>query len=178
MFEHNLRLTYRTFLRSKGSFFINLVGLSAGLTCALLICLWVRDELKVDAFFANDDRLVQVLQNLSGPQGTETMPATPGPLAPSLAAERPEVAHAVTVVPTLYNSSKGIASAGPDRFKATCQYATPDFFACFPTTPRRPAGPGTGRQARGGGLAGPGPEAVWHHRRRDRPGLPLAGNGH
>jgi hypothetical protein len=131
MFEHNVRLTYRTLLRSKGSFFINLTGLSAGLTCALLICLWVRDELKVDAFFAHGDRLVQVLQNVSGPQGTETMPATPGPLAPALAAGLPEVAHAVTVVPTLYNSSKGIASAGPDRFKATCQYATPDFFRVF-----------------------------------------------
>jgi hypothetical protein len=131
MYEHNLRLTYRTFLRSKGSFFINLIGLSAGLACALLICLWVRDELRVDAFFAHGDRLVQVLQNVSGPQGTETMPATPGPLAPALAADMPEVAHAVTVVPTLYNSSKGIASAGTDRFKATCQYATPDFFRVF-----------------------------------------------
>ncbi len=131
MFEHNLSLAYRTFLRSKGSFFINLTGLSAGLACALLICLWVRDELRVDAFFAHGDRLVQVLQNVAGPQGTETMPATPGPLGAALAAELPEVAHAVTVVPTLYNSSKGTVSTGADRFKATCQYATPDFFRVF-----------------------------------------------
>jgi hypothetical protein len=39
MFFHNLLLTYRNFLRFKGSFFINLAGLSTGLACTLLIYL-------------------------------------------------------------------------------------------------------------------------------------------
>ena len=40
MLSHHLLLTYRTFLRFKGSFLINLTGLSTGLACTLLIYLW------------------------------------------------------------------------------------------------------------------------------------------
>ena len=45
MFRHNLLISYRNFLRFKSSFFINLIGLSTGLACVLLIFIWVNDEL-------------------------------------------------------------------------------------------------------------------------------------
>ncbi len=41
MLKHNLLLFYRNFRRNKGTFMINLLGLSTGLACALLIYLWV-----------------------------------------------------------------------------------------------------------------------------------------
>src|SRR5262245_9718908 len=47
MFRHNLLISWRTFVRYKRSFLINLVGLSTGLACVLLILLWVSDELAV-----------------------------------------------------------------------------------------------------------------------------------
>ena len=65
MFRHNFLITYRNFLRYKSSFFINLIGLSTGLACALLIYLWVNDELSVDKFHKKDEQLYQVLVNIS-----------------------------------------------------------------------------------------------------------------
>src|SRR5258706_11725803 len=56
MHKHTLLLVYRSFLRYKSSFFINLIGLSTGLACALLIYFWVSDELNVDKFNAKDAR--------------------------------------------------------------------------------------------------------------------------
>lgn len=50
MFRHNFLLTYRSFKRYRMSFFINLTGLSTGLACALLIYLWINNELSVDKF--------------------------------------------------------------------------------------------------------------------------------
>ena len=50
MLKHYLLLIYRNIIRSKSYFFINLIGLSAGLVCTLLIYLWVRDELRMDKF--------------------------------------------------------------------------------------------------------------------------------
>ena len=60
MFRHNILITYRNFLRYKSSFLINLLGLSTGLACTLLIYLWVADELSVDKFDRN------VLNTLGG----------------------------------------------------------------------------------------------------------------
>src|SRR5689334_16336393 len=64
MFRHNLLIAYRNFLKYKSSFFINLIGLSTGLACVLLIYLWVNDELHVDKFHINGDRLYQVRENV------------------------------------------------------------------------------------------------------------------
>jgi len=69
MLKHNLLLIYRSFKRDKSSFVINLIGLSSGLACALLIFFWVNDELSVDRFFENDKQLFQVMQNTQGPNG-------------------------------------------------------------------------------------------------------------
>ena len=67
MFRHNFLITYRNFLRYKSSFLINLIGLSTGLACALLIYLWVADELSVDKFHQKDEQLYQVLQKHAAP---------------------------------------------------------------------------------------------------------------
>ena len=56
MIKHAIKLAFRTFSRHKASFLINVVGLSTGLACALLIFLWVQDEKSVDQF--HDDQPV------------------------------------------------------------------------------------------------------------------------
>jgi putative ABC transport system permease protein len=62
MFRHNLTLTFRNFNRHKRSFLINLTGLSTGLACALLIFLWVSDEISIDRFHKKDDQIYQVMR--------------------------------------------------------------------------------------------------------------------
>ena len=127
MFRHNLLLTYRNFLRYKMSFFINLIGLSTGLACALLIYLWVHDELRVDKFHEKDVQLYQVMENQHNADGIVTTDVTPGLLAESLAEEIPEVEYATP-------------SSGPEKLtltveskdiKAEGQYVGKDFFNIF-----------------------------------------------
>jgi len=45
MFKANLKIAWRNLLKDKQFTLLNVLGLSAGLGCALLICLWVSDEL-------------------------------------------------------------------------------------------------------------------------------------
>jgi putative ABC transport system permease protein len=54
MIKHYLIATIRGFKKQKSTFFINLIGLTAGLTSALLIFLWVQDERSVDQFHENN----------------------------------------------------------------------------------------------------------------------------
>src|SRR3954469_14626404 len=100
MLFHNLLLAYRNFRRYKSTFIINLTGLSTGLACALLIYLWVYDELRMDQFHENDNRLFQVMQRSEKKSGdVNVFENTPGPLAQALTEELPEIEYAVPVMP-------------------------------------------------------------------------------
>jgi putative ABC transport system permease protein len=131
MLKHNLLLLYRNFKRFKGTFFINLGGLSAGLTCALLIYLWVKDEVSKDRFHKNDERLYMVLQNSHETAGISTGPGTPGPLAKALEEEMPEVEYTAAVVPPDLLDQHGVITVADKRFKIKAQFASRDFFNVF-----------------------------------------------
>ncbi len=63
MFKANLKIAGRNLIREKQFSLLNVLGLAAGLTCTLLIYLWVEDELRYDSFFANNDRLYQLMEH-------------------------------------------------------------------------------------------------------------------
>jgi len=115
----------------KAVFLINLTGLTLGLSSALLIYLWVIDELRVDKFLANDARIFQVLQNSKSEGGIQTAEATPGLLAKALAIELPEIEFSAAVIPASFNISKGILSNGDIKIKSSGQYVTSDFLKIF-----------------------------------------------
>lgn len=96
MLKHSLILIYRNFLRAQGYFGINLVGLSTGLACTLLIYLWVQDELSVDKFHEKDSRLYSVMEHQQYADEMMTTTSTPGILAENLKIDYPEVEYAAT----------------------------------------------------------------------------------
>ena len=57
MLKNHFRTAWRNLTRNKVFSFINIFGLALGLTCALLILLWVRDERSYDGFHQHKDRL-------------------------------------------------------------------------------------------------------------------------
>ncbi len=131
MLRHTLLIIYRNFRRFKNTFFINLIGLSSGLACVLLIYLWVNDEQRIDHFNENDGRLFQVMQNFQKDGEIETMDATPYPLAKALVDELPEVEYAANAIPSYYNSSKGLIVSGNQRLKVKGQYVSKDYLKIF-----------------------------------------------
>ncbi len=60
MLKNYTLITIRNLFRNKVYSFINIAGLSIGLTCSLLIFLWVQDELSFDTFHPKANRLYQV----------------------------------------------------------------------------------------------------------------------
>ena len=61
MFKNHLKIAWRNLLKDRQFTLLNILGLSAGLACALLIFLWVNDERSYDKFFANDNQVYQVM---------------------------------------------------------------------------------------------------------------------
>lgn len=129
MLKHNLLISYRSFLRSKSTFLINLIGLSSGLICTLLIYLWVADELSIDAFHENDNKLYQVMRNYDVNGEITTTTSMSGLLADELMANYPEVASATTVWPAGFFGSEGLVSLGKKQLKAEAQYVDNQFLS-------------------------------------------------
>ena len=84
MIKNYLKIAWRNLLKNKAHTFINVTGLSVGMAVAILIGLWIWDELSYDKYFQNHDTLVQVMQHqtFNGVRGTQT--SIPLPLAPKL----------------------------------------------------------------------------------------------
>lgn len=63
MFNNYLKIAWRNLFRHKGFAFTNLLGLTIGMTCTMLILLWVQDELTYDKFHTNYNNIYQVVAN-------------------------------------------------------------------------------------------------------------------
>jgi predicted permease len=132
MLRHNLLVIYRSLKRFKSTFIINLAGLSTGLACALIIYLWVYDELSVDKFHAKDERLYRIMANIPDNTGWSTIVDSPGPLAQALADEIPEIEYTVCLAPSSWRGFDGfILSVDDQNIKAGGQYASKDYFNIF-----------------------------------------------
>ncbi|MBN1789757.1 MAG: ABC transporter permease [Bacteroidales bacterium] len=60
MFKGNLKITLRNFARNKGYSIINILGLSIGIACVIIIFSWVQYELSFDKYHLYSDRIYTV----------------------------------------------------------------------------------------------------------------------
>ena len=128
MLKYNLLSFIRNIKQDKTSFFINLIGLSTGLACAILIYLWVKDELNIDKFHEKDSKQhFQVMVNHPYSNGINTIEYTPDPLAKSLAGEMPEIKYIISIVGP-YNS---FLSTIDQQLKVISQYVSDKYFNVF-----------------------------------------------
>ncbi|WP_422082176.1 ABC transporter permease [Ulvibacterium sp.] len=127
---HNIKLFLRNIKRQKGSFFINIIGLSTGLACVLLIYLWVHDELNMDKFHENDELLYRTLEHTRYNEDVITWKETSGPVAEVLKDEMPEVVYSTAVAPPEWFGKQNLSTEGKD-IKALGQYVGKDYFNIF-----------------------------------------------
>jgi putative ABC transport system permease protein len=125
MFKNYLKTTWRNLKRNKSYTFINFLGLVLGMTCCILIALYVKSELSYDQFNKNVNRIVAVG---SSTKGFGKIIITPYPLANSLVHESPEVESAVPMkgVYHLYLSKDKKHYTSIDG-----KYTQPSFFDIF-----------------------------------------------
>jgi ABC-type antimicrobial peptide transport system permease subunit len=63
MIANYFKIAYRNLSRQKGYSFINISGLAVGMTVAMVIGLWMYDELSFNTYHQNYDRIAQLMQN-------------------------------------------------------------------------------------------------------------------
>jgi len=91
MLRNYLLTTLRSFRRHRSYSFINLSGLTVGLTSSIFILLWVMDEVGYNKHHEHRDRVYQVLENQTYSDKVYTFSSTPGLLGEALKGEIPEI---------------------------------------------------------------------------------------
>src|SRR4030095_9268016 len=84
MIRNYLKTAWRNLVRSKGYSAINIGGLAVGMAVAMLIGLWVYDELTFNKYHQNYDRIAQVMQHANFNGKWETQVANPALMGPAL----------------------------------------------------------------------------------------------
>ena len=131
MFQHYFKISSRNLLRQKLYSFLNIGGLAVGLTCFLLIFLFVQHEFSYDNYYENSDNIYRIVQRQRGNLylGSEFYAVTPSPLAKVLKEEYPEVAEATAIQDLM-----GLLSVEEDYFEEYGIWADKHFFDVFPTS--------------------------------------------
>ena len=84
MLKNYLRVAWRTLRNNKAHSFINISGLAIGMVVAMLIGLWIWDELTYDRYDPEYKRVAQVMQTLTFNGSMRTQKSIPVPLGPLL----------------------------------------------------------------------------------------------
>lgn len=92
MFNNYFKIAFRALWRSKIHSSINVLGLSLGIACCVLIALFVKDELTFDAFHSKADRIYRVFVKEDWGENQQFFnTTTPMPMGPALKDNLPEV---------------------------------------------------------------------------------------
>ncbi|RYF52477.1 MAG: ABC transporter permease, partial [Cytophagaceae bacterium] len=84
MLTNYFKIAWRNIVTNKVYSFINIGGLAVGMAVAMLIGLWIWDELSYNKRFANYDRVAQVMQHQTFNGVIQTQGAMPFPIAAEL----------------------------------------------------------------------------------------------
>lgn len=88
MIKNYLKIALRNLLRKRGYTFINIFGLTAGISISTLLIMFVWDETTYDKFHNDSDRIFRIVEKLESPEGNRLI----GRTAVALGSELPNLA--------------------------------------------------------------------------------------
>ena len=113
--------------RSKGFTFINIAGLAIGMASAIIILLWIQNEVSYDRFHDKTDRLYTAWNRSEFDGKLQCWTTTPKILGPTLRQDYPEVEATARVA---WNSSF-LFSLGDKRLNVSGTMVDPAFLTMF-----------------------------------------------
>jgi putative ABC transport system permease protein len=127
MYRNFLVTAWRNIARNKTFSFINIFGLALGMTCSLLILLWVQDERGVNASLVKNSHTYGVYERVYAEGKVEAAHWTPGLLATELKRKIPGVKYASGFWP----AQEIRFSAGQKNLIEKGCFADSDYFKLF-----------------------------------------------
>lgn len=122
------RTARRCLMRDRSYSILDILGLAAGMTCALLIYVFIKDDLGFDRYHAGADRIFRIVDSLKRPNGQVLeMALSSAACAPRLKQEFPEVEETVRMLPL----RRMVRLGDLKFFEDDLFYADPSIFRVF-----------------------------------------------
>ncbi|WP_128545973.1 ABC transporter permease [Larkinella soli] len=99
MLRNYLTIAWRSILKDKFYSLINILGLTIGVTCGMLLLLYVTDELSFDRYHTNADRIYRVASQIREPDKAFGWNVTQAPLVKTLKQDYPFIQNFVRFFP-------------------------------------------------------------------------------
>ncbi len=126
MFRNYLKIAFRNLWRTKGFSFINITGLAIGMGSAILILLWIQNEMSYDRFHKNGPYLYQAWNRGTFDGKLQCWEHTPKILGPTLKQEYPEIAEVVRT-----NYQWFVTAVGETKLSTLSMIVDPSFLSMF-----------------------------------------------
>lgn len=127
MIKNYFKIAWRNLFRNKGFSATNLLGLTIGITCTILISLWVQDELTYDKFHSNYTSIYKLYANRDFNNQLFTDENMVLPLAGAIKNASPQVEHAVIVT----HRQPHVIKYGDNKLKKEGYRVSEHFFDMF-----------------------------------------------
>ncbi len=127
MFRNNFKVASRNLLKHKFYSLINVLGLATGMTCSLLIFLYVSHELSYDSFHEKRSRIYRIVTDIKTPTETLQVGVSSAPMAAYMKADFPEVEDMVR----LDDAQVLLKIDGKTFHEDNAMLADPSFFDIF-----------------------------------------------
>lgn len=127
MLQNYLKIALRNLKRSPLFSLLNIVGLAVGMAFAMVVGLWVRQELSYDRFHQNQDRIAMIMKHSLANDERVTQSDLPLPLYDELKATYPQAKRLTRLD---FGSSRSL-KVGENKVNKTGYYADPDFLRIF-----------------------------------------------
>lgn len=128
MLKNFLKVAFRNAMRYKSFTALNLSGLLIGISSSILILLWIHDEVSMDKFHENGDKIYQVFRNMKQSGGeVRTTFSIPKPMADLMKTEYSEVDKVSQISWLIFMDFE----KGEDHSTEQGFFATPNFLKLF-----------------------------------------------
>ncbi len=127
MLKNYFKIAWRNLSRNKGFSAANILGLTTGMVCTMLILLWVQDELSYNKFHSSYKNIYTVYANRRFNNDILTDNTMVFPLARAIEKEIPQVKYAVA----LSSQQAIVISYGNTKLKKLGYSVTDHFFNIF-----------------------------------------------
>src|SRR5215217_6595097 len=114
MFRNYLKIAWRSLQKNKVFSFINIFGLAIGLTCCLLISMYIDHETSYDKYHKNAGRLVELGTTFYRDGKEERTPNCPAPMAAAMKQEYPEIQQTTRLM-KLFAEDKTLLQFNPQN---------------------------------------------------------------
>lgn len=114
MIKNYLKLAYRNLMKHKVFSFINIFGLAIGLTCCMLISLYIYNELSYDSYHKNIKQLYQLGTTFIKDGNEDRTANTPALMAKTMQMEFPEIEKSTRLVKAFLDDKTLFQYTGPN----------------------------------------------------------------